>query len=469
MNSVADLSFEHNPSLKKIPLSNKGFIVRAKALEYYKAGWNIVPVIDWDNLKRPDLTTWAEFKERRATADEFSQWLETKPFNRLGVISGRESGFYVLDVDVPDIEDGIFPELEPFREYLLSCPRERTPGGGWHIFVGIPENIAGVEFVAPHLDYRFPSGAKGELRTQGDMTVIAPSPGYETKRPFDLSVPIPALPFGLFPLLWKNSKQGIRGADAGEQIAAAPVRRTKTIKREPSRATVGDWYDETLRDPATALAVMRSVCVNVGDIDKHFISPLRPERKASALLQVMDDGVICFTDYGVGADPVMLPDVWCAIKTGRPLRTLGKGERILWWLRALKAAGLLTTPTRLHAKLPTLSMSAPSRVVKTYSGIIEALEYRAIYDGSKFNTEAMPMSHRFIADWCGLKSNGCAAFALKWLSDRKYIKLKQPGAWSKKGGTAARYFLGSGPDWLKDIIEGDRADAEEGKLKAGRL
>jgi len=447
MDIVPDSSYHFNHLHRKISVEKIRGSAREAALQYRAMGLSVLPIVRGDKCPIKGVS-WIPLQYEPATEETIGAWYDQNPDAGVGIIAGR--GLVVIDIDNGE---EVPAELEQWRDTLQSTACSKTVKGYHYFLAGGP--------------LRNSRQAWGDVRGAGGYVVAAPSyhpsgARYQWLR----GGPIQPMPDGLRQALMKKSK-----VVSLPEPATAPVRKTKAIKKEPSRAaTSGNWLDKA-RDPATALAVMRSVGVNVVGAEEHFISPLRPERKASAILQVMDDGVICFTDYGAGEDPVMLPDVWRAIKTGRPLRTLGKGERILWWLRALKEVGIIETPTRLFAALPDgLPDNVPDNARRVYAGFVELLELRTLYDPGKLNTASAPYSIDFIVDWCGLKGTSSARAGLSWLRKNLFLIQKSKGAGAKgKGGTAARYFLGDGPDWLKDIIEGDRAGAEPIELKAGRM
>jgi DNA-binding MarR family transcriptional regulator len=92
-------------------------------------------------------------------------------FNRypgasIGVPAGRESGFFVLDVD----SLAVFEKLEKEHGKLPVTLMVRTPSGGLHIYFEYVEGVTNSPGGLP----------KGlDVRGQGGYVLVPPSPGYE--------------------------------------------------------------------------------------------------------------------------------------------------------------------------------------------------------------------------------------------------------------------------------------------------
>ena len=70
------------------------------ALEYYRMGFNVIPL--WYGEKKPILSSWQEFQERRMTEEEVRKFFSGEERN-IGIICGLTSGNLVA-VDFDDME-----------------------------------------------------------------------------------------------------------------------------------------------------------------------------------------------------------------------------------------------------------------------------------------------------------------------------------------------------------------------------
>lgn len=124
------------------------------ALNYASRGWRVVPILP--NSKRPALTRWTE----QATTDitTIREWYDGHDDYGVGLATGPESGFWVLDVD--DID--AFHDLEHRHGTLPSTRTSITGSGGYHFLFRWPDgrdirNDAGKR-LGPGLDIRGDGG-----------------------------------------------------------------------------------------------------------------------------------------------------------------------------------------------------------------------------------------------------------------------------------------------------------------------
>jgi hypothetical protein len=113
------------------------------ALACASLGWRVLPLRPTD--KKPALRAWPT----RATTDPdvIQEWWDANgsfPHCNVGVATGRESGVWVLDVDVGD-ENG-FATLRQLLAWHgeADLPRTftvRTPSGGLHIYFRYPADL----------------------------------------------------------------------------------------------------------------------------------------------------------------------------------------------------------------------------------------------------------------------------------------------------------------------------------------
>jgi hypothetical protein len=158
------------------------------AAELYAAfGWRVVPCRP--GQKVPAVKAW----QNVATTDtaQIAEWW-TGLYCDCGVciVTGAESGLFVLDVDVGPGKSG--PETlkallaEHGAEKMPATYTVRTPSGGAHFYFRYPtdgrviRNDAGSK-LGPGLD----------IRGQGGQVVAPPTPGYswaEGRSPWDLDI-----------------------------------------------------------------------------------------------------------------------------------------------------------------------------------------------------------------------------------------------------------------------------------------
>lgn len=117
------------------------------AMQYAMQGWNVFPLRP--NAKTP-LTAHG-FKEATKSVEQIQQWWAQWPDANVGVVTGRDSGIVVLDVDRKHGVDGVVAATE------LDLPETmvvRTPSGGFHLIFKAPDNavIARKIGVRPGLD-----------------------------------------------------------------------------------------------------------------------------------------------------------------------------------------------------------------------------------------------------------------------------------------------------------------------------
>ena len=149
------------------------------ALQYRKSwSWSVVPmhIVLRDGTcpctssgcqspgKHPRLSSWVEFQKRLPTEEEIRNWWRTLwPDAGIAVVCGEISGgFVALDVDNAETASRLIEEG-------LSTRAERTPRNGLHAFVKAA--TATKTAVLVH--------GIAELKGEGSLITVAPSPGYK--------------------------------------------------------------------------------------------------------------------------------------------------------------------------------------------------------------------------------------------------------------------------------------------------
>lgn len=126
------------------------------ALYYAARGWRVIPVIP--RAKRPVLDRWTE----RATTDPdlIREWWGRWPDHGVGIVTGLESGIFVLDVDPQHGGDDTLADLEHEHGPLPDTIETITGGGGRHIIFQWPGWNPGTAAgqLGPGLDIRAEGG-----------------------------------------------------------------------------------------------------------------------------------------------------------------------------------------------------------------------------------------------------------------------------------------------------------------------
>tara|TARA_Y100000310_G_scaffold38796_1_gene36320 strand:- start:4494 stop:6611 length:2118 start_codon:yes stop_codon:yes gene_type:complete len=121
-------------------------------------GWSVLPVRAGD--KRPALTEWKSLQRKAWGAQQINQWWGENPSDNVGIITGKVSGIWVLDIDG---EEGITAlkqaGIEPPPTYTV-----RTPHGLHYYYTFDPEVKQGAGLL-DHVD----------IRSEGGYVVAPPS------------------------------------------------------------------------------------------------------------------------------------------------------------------------------------------------------------------------------------------------------------------------------------------------------
>ena len=159
------------------------------ALEWARRGKPVFPC-DPQN-KKP--RTKHGFKDATIGEDQIESWWETYPDSMVGIPTGIETGLLVLDFDL-DENKGIdaMPHLDSLigtGDIPVETYRVRTPRGGWHVYLEMPEvdirSRAGVHGVRGfdirgNGGYVIAGGSRrfdgGEYRAEDPATRIRPAP-----------------------------------------------------------------------------------------------------------------------------------------------------------------------------------------------------------------------------------------------------------------------------------------------------
>jgi hypothetical protein len=138
------------------------------ALDYAARGWRVIPVPNGEKFPR-GFPNW----QTAGTTDTatITTWWTTNPDHGVGILTGPESGIFVIDIDVADGKagDDTLHDLEAIHGQLPATATVRTGSGGLHLYFTWPDGT----------DIRnSASGALGpgiDVRGAGGFVVAPPS------------------------------------------------------------------------------------------------------------------------------------------------------------------------------------------------------------------------------------------------------------------------------------------------------
>lgn len=181
---------------------------------YAARGWRVVPILP--GQKRPALDAWVE----RATTDHvlIDDWWRAHPDHGVGIVTGEQSGLFVLDIDPEHGGDDTLADLEHTHGPLADTIETITGSGGRHILFTWPGWNPGTNAgqLGPGLD----------LRAEGGQ-IVAPPTIHPNGRPY----------------MWELAHD----PHDGLAVAAAP-----------------DWLLELLK-PLAAVTPRRDIAAYTGD------------------------------------------------------------------------------------------------------------------------------------------------------------------------------------------------------------
>lgn len=139
------------------------------ALDLARRGIPVFPVVPGE--KRPLIQ--GGRNAASLNPDRVREWWEGSPRAGIGVPTGPESGWAVLDIDRDARGADTMLDLVARHGRPPDTARQRTRSGGWHlIFRYPPPDVGEVRSRAGHL------GAGIDTRGRGGYVIVAPTPGY---------------------------------------------------------------------------------------------------------------------------------------------------------------------------------------------------------------------------------------------------------------------------------------------------
>lgn len=386
----------------------------AAARMYRSLGLNVLPVAPRGKAPHSLLLpldaagepSWAEYARRAASDAELRSWFETDPECNLGIMTGSASnGVVVADFD----RDG--PGVPP-------TAMVRTHGGRHAYFTS---KIALQSGPQPWGDFKAEGGyvvAPPSVHPEG-----TPYRWWEMLELWDTDLaPVP--PWLLRDVRVANST-GRRPREietAGRSGDGVGVARNSVscFFLPVGSIESANGLLELCTTAEVALKLMRRCGCTVKEVGSSFLCPLpgHEEKHPSASLWHQPGRPIrlrCFHEHEWWA----LPDLFAIFTTGK-LRRLGRGERALWWLRALDELDIARPGEIVCSRLPG---GAPAAARKLYEGFHYALRLRTLYQPGQ---AGMPFSWRFAAHWCGIGSQATVSRGMKWLLGHGYLRKLKP-------------------------------------------
>lgn len=201
------------------------------ALQYAARGWRVFPLPP--GSKTPKLKSW----QTKATVDpdQIREWWATKPDHGIAIATGKESGLFVLDVDVADDKAGdeTIVDLQLAHGDLPPTKTSITGSGGCHYLWRWPEGVD----IRNNASTRLGPGL--DIRGEGGYIVAPPSVHpYGTCYQWDLGEPDEPVEAPEWLIALVDSKSASAVADSNHT-----VKRDTTDRPGDLWAQATDWAE----------------------------------------------------------------------------------------------------------------------------------------------------------------------------------------------------------------------------------
>lgn len=137
------------------------------AIKYARLGWSVIPLKAKD--KRP-IVKWKKRQTNRATEDEIRGWWKRYPNANIGIVTGKISGFDVVDLDGPNAQELLESEIGVSLPQSLRQKTGRTEGG---LQIFLQYHGGGLKTKAGCLSDGNGNGV--DLKTDKGIAVVPPS------------------------------------------------------------------------------------------------------------------------------------------------------------------------------------------------------------------------------------------------------------------------------------------------------
>lgn len=159
------------------------------ALDYQRLGFSVIPVVPG---QKKAAIEWKEFQNRIATLEEITEWSLQWPNANVGIVTGKISDLFVVDLDKykPEYDPAI--ELEHFD--CLNTPTVLSPKGGHHLYFKYCEGVTIGAGVFPAVDVRGEGGY-----------IIAPPSVNGSGKPYEWVTPLERITMSGLPASFQAS------------------------------------------------------------------------------------------------------------------------------------------------------------------------------------------------------------------------------------------------------------------------
>ena len=101
-----------------------------QAIQYARRGWHVLPC----NFKKRPVTA-NGFYDASTEEEQIMAWWEENPKALIGIRTGKESGFWAVDIDMKGGKDGLESLKSHFGDSLILGDGlfQKTPTGGLHL------------------------------------------------------------------------------------------------------------------------------------------------------------------------------------------------------------------------------------------------------------------------------------------------------------------------------------------------
>jgi putative DNA primase/helicase len=269
------------------------------ALACVGLGWRVVPAHATE--KRPGLNDWPNVAT--VDVDQVTWWWhESGSFTGRPVclVTGRESGVWVLDVDVKDDGESALRALVAERGELPETFEVRTPSGGRHLYFSYPadrEVKSTARQLGPGLDTR---GRGGQVMAPGTTV------GGRQYRVVNPVLPLPEAPAWLLDLVevgeegaWSGSGNGGDGAGLDELVERLLEDGLPTGAHDETLARVAAKLATRGVGDHEALTVLRALIAATetgekGWSDENLLGKLASARKKFPAPEALDPALVAW-------------------------------------------------------------------------------------------------------------------------------------------------------------------------------